>query len=79
MLFISIVYFLYNFILGSYLWNAENCHRFIDSLISSNEIQSKTNYSNSITSNMKKMIVLNNDTESLLKDIYKIMDHFEKF
>jgi hypothetical protein len=77
---IKILFFiLFFFFVGSYLWNSENCFKFMDSIICNNEILSKTAQSNLHYNNHKKMIVLNNDSVSLLRDLGTILDYIERF
>lgn len=55
--------------------------RFIDSLLENTEILSKTAHSNNSYNNepVKKVLMINNDPVSLLRDIGKILDYMETF
>jgi hypothetical protein len=68
-------------IFSTYLWNHENCTKFMDSIVENSEIASKTAQSNSFHNNekIKKMIILHNEPEMLIKDITKILDFLEMF
>ena len=70
-------------IYSSYLWNSENCMRFIDSIIKSQEMAIKNsngdkNYNFNIDG-IKKLIVLSNDPVLLLQDVNNILNYIEKF